>query len=311
VFQAMDNADSAEACFQFASKVEPASITARTRLGDMYVSQDRIEEAESAYLRSVAFNRDNWIAHRILGVFYYGQHRLADAAAAWNAGIELAPHDVLTLSNLGVVHYDRGEWREAQRMFLQSFKIHPNCQSCNNVASTLFLDHKYKQAASYFEMALTPEYCDSTGHLPWGNLASALYWMDDQRPRALQLYRHAIVLAEKELAVKPDSPRLIGKLVDYYAMSGDSTNSLAMIERAKPYLEKDNDIMYKVGSAYEKLGKHSAAIKQLASAVRHGYALTLIQADPVLRDLVLNPVFQEMTRNEAVADGASAAKNSH
>ena len=311
VFQAMDNADSAEACFQFASKVEPASITARTRLGDMYVSQDRIEEAESAYLRSVAFNRDNWIAHRILGVFYYGQHRLADAAAAWNAGIELAPHDVLTLSNLGVVHYDRGEWREAQRMFLQSFKIHPNCQSCNNVASTLFLDHKYKQAASYFEMALTPEYCDSTGHLPWGNLASALYWMDDQRPRALQLYRHAIVLAEKELAVKPDSPRLIGKLVDYYAMSGDSTNALAMIERAKPYLEKDNDIMYKVGSAYEKLGKHSAAIKQLASAVRHGYALTLIQADPVLRDLVLNPVFQEMTRNEAVADGASAAKNSH
>jgi tetratricopeptide (TPR) repeat protein len=170
---------------------------------------------------------------------------------------------VLTLSNLGVVHYDRGEWRDAQRMFLQAFKIHPNCESCNNVASTLFLDGKYKQAAAYFEMALTPEYCDSTGHLPWGNLASALYWIDDQRPRALQLYRHAILLAEKDLAATPDSPKLIGKLVDYYAMTGDSTRALEMIERAKPYLEKDDDMMYKVGSACEKIGRRSAAMKHL------------------------------------------------
>jgi hypothetical protein len=119
------------------------------------------------------------------------------------------------------------------------------------------------------------------------------------------------VLAEKELAEKPDSPRLIGKLVDYYAMSGDSTRALEMIERAKPYIEKDDDIMYKVGSAYEKMGKHSAAMKQLANAVRHGYALALIEADPVLRELNANPVFQEMTHTEAVADGASAAKNTH
>lgn len=311
VFHALERADSAEACFLFAAKVDPNNFIPRERLGNLYTSQNRIEEAERAYLRGVETNRDYWVAHRFLGLFYYLQHRPDDAEKAWEAAIRYAPRDVLTLSNLGVVHYDRGEWREAQRMFLQAFKIHPDCYSCNNVASSLFLDGKYKQAASYFEMALTPEYCDSTGHLPWGNLASALYWTDDQRPRALQLYRHAIVLAEKELAVKPDSPRLIGKLVDYYAMSGDSTNALAMIERAKPYLEKDNDIMYKVGSAYEKLGRHSAAVKQLANAVRHGYALSLIQADPVLKGLVENPVFQEMTRNEAVADGASAAKNNH
>ena len=311
VFRVSEDPDSAEACYQFAAQEDPNGITPRGRMGSLYASQDRIQESEREYRHAIETNHDNWIAHRYLGVFYYLQHRPDDAENAWLEANKLAPHDVLTLSNLGVVHYDRGEWRDAQRMFLQAFKIHPNCESCNNVASTLFLDGKYKQAAAYFEMALTPEYCDSTGHLPWGNLASALYWIDDQRPRALQLYRHAILLAEKDLAATPDSPKLIGKLVDYYAMTGDSTRALEMIERAKPYLEKDDDMMYKVGSACEKIGRRSAAMKHLTNAVRHGYALPLIQADPILKDLVANPVFQEMTRTEAVADGASATKNSN
>jgi tetratricopeptide (TPR) repeat protein len=255
-------------------------------------------------------NPDYWIAHRILGVFYYNQQRLDNAALAWQAAARYAPRDVVTLNNLGAVYYYRGMWSDAHDTFLRSFKIRPDCLSCNNVASTLFLDRKYREAASYFETALSPEYCDSTDHLVWGNLASALYWADGTRPRALAVYTRAIALAEKDLAAKPDAPDMIAKLVDYYAMSGDSVRAFTMIERASPYLEKDREVMYRVGSAYEKLGRRRSAIHHLANAVRHGYALPLILADPVLQDLITDPVFKEMTSNEAVADGAGATKGS-
>src|SRR5262249_7592725 len=138
VFRALDRADSAEACLLFATKVEPTNITARDWLGDLFVSQNRLQEAENSYLDAVRMNPDYWVAQRILGVFYDGQHRDDDAARAWQQAIALAPNDVLTLNNLGVVHYRRGEWRAAQQLFLQSFKTRPDCPSCDNVATTFF-----------------------------------------------------------------------------------------------------------------------------------------------------------------------------
>ena len=309
VFQSMEQADSAEAAYRFAVRVDPASTLARTGLGDLYTSQDRVQEAEESYRQSVLMNSDYWVAHRILGVFCFNQNRLDDAARAWQNAVRLAPGDILTLNNLGVVHYYRGEWRDAHATFLQSFKLRPNCESCNNVASTLFLAGKYDEAATYFELALAPEYCDSTNHMYWGNLASALYWSQGGRPRALSLYRNAINRAEAALEKDPDAADLIARLVDYYAMSGDSTRALTMITRAEPFLEKDEKVMYRVGSAYEKMGKRAPAMTHLANAVRHGYPLPLITADPVLRELVVDPRFQEMTRTEEVADGASAAKH--
>jgi hypothetical protein len=69
--------------------------------------------------------------------------------------------------------------------------------------------------------------------------------------------------------------------------------------------------MYRVGSAYEKMGDRALAMKHLGNAVHHGYALALIRSDPVLHDLIADPRFQEMTRTEAAAEGASAATHTH
>jgi hypothetical protein len=82
-----------------------------------------------------------------------------------------------------------------------------------------------------------------------------------------------------------------------------------MIARAEPFIDSNTDVMYRVGSALEKLGDRSAAMHHLGNAVRHGYALLLIKHDPVLKELVEDPVFVEMTRTDEAAEGASAATN--
>jgi serine/threonine-protein kinase len=308
-FRAQENADSAEACYRRVLALEPGNVTAGERLGNLYTGENRLREAEDCYLRATTENRDYWVAFRILGLFYYNQHRLDDAATAWDRALELAPRDVVTLNNLGAVHYYRGEWPQAQDAFLQSFRVRPDCLSCNNVATTLFLRGDFKAAAKYFELALSPAYCDSADYVGWGNWGSALYWTDDGRSRALPVYRRAITGAETALKASPDSPDIIADLVDYYAMTGDSTRARAMITRAQPYLEKDEKVMYRVGSAYEKLGERDMALHQLANAVRHGYPLPAILDDPVLRNLVHDLRFDEMVRNQVAAVGAEAARN--
>jgi tetratricopeptide (TPR) repeat protein len=311
VFRALERPDSAEACYLQASREDPASASACERLGDLYAAQARLQESEQSYLAAMHANPDYWITHRTLGVFYFSQHRIDDAAAAWNDALKLAPNDIVTLNNLGVVHYYRGEWSQAQNIFLRSFQIRPDCNSCNNVATSLFLDGQFKESASYFELALSPQYCDSTDHVVLGNLASALYWVDGSRPRAVTLYRRAIHLATSELDSNPNSPDLIARLVDYYAMVGDSLQARAMIARAEPFLQKDSDVMYRVGSACEKLGDRALAMKHLANAVRHGYQWPLIRSDPSLRDLVKDGRFLKMINIDAAAEGASAATHTH
>ncbi|HKW13330.1 MAG TPA: protein kinase [Candidatus Krumholzibacteria bacterium] len=310
VFRAMQLPDSAEACYRSAIEVDGTSFPARERLADLCASQSRFEEAEQSYRDAVAARSDYWVARRFLGAFYYDQHKLDKATTEWQTALALAPDDIQSMTNLGAVYYEQGNWAGAQRILLRAFQVRPDCNSCNNVATSLYLDGKFKAAASYFELALSPEYCDSTDGTVIGNLASTLYWVDGSRPRALELYRRAINLAEKALASTPESPRLVARLVNYYAMSGDSVRAREMIARAEPFLQKDSEVMYYVGSACEKLGNRPLAMRHLANAVRHGYQLSLIKSDPTLHDLVRDDRFLKMISIVDAADGAKAVSNS-
>lgn len=307
-FQTDNNTDSAEVYYRRALQLEPANVLSCERLGILYASEKRIKESEDCYLQAVHENPDCSIAYLKLGVFYYTQGRVDDAATAWRRALTLAPEDVIALNNLGAVQYFQGDWTQAGDTFMRSFHLRPDCASCNNIATVLFLKGDYKSAADYFELALSPAYCDSTNFMNWGNLASALYWAEGTRPEALKKYRRAILKAEDALKATPDSPEIIGYLIDYYAMTGDDVRAREMIRRAEPFLMKDSSVMYRVGSAYEKLGDRDLALHQLGNAFRHGYPLPQILRDPVLRDLVTDDRFQELIRAESTADGTQAAQ---
>jgi len=282
-------------------------VGAAQRLGRILAESERLDEAEGVYAGLTKAKPDYWVPHRTLGVFYNNQDRVDDATRELQRAVALAPHDALSLTNLGAVYYRQGDWTKFRELSLESFRIRPNCLSCDNVATALFFERKYAESAKYFELALSPEYCDSTDHLAWGNLASALYWVDGQRDRAIALYRKAARLADARLADKPDDHQLVGNLIDYYAMSGDSTQAMALIARADSIVGDDEHLMYRIGSAYEKLGRREQALHQLGDAFRHGMPLPEIAADPSLRDLVNDPIFKEMVRSQEAADGAKTA----
>jgi len=299
--------DSAASMFRLALARDPSNVGAAQRLGRILAESERLDEAEGVYAGLTKAKPDYWVPHRTLGVFYNNQDRVDDATRELQRAVALAPHDALSLTNLGAVYYRQGDWTKFRELSLESFRIRPNCLSCDNVATALFFERKYAESAKYFELALSPEYCDSTDHLAWGNLASALYWVDGQRDRAIALYRKAARLADARLADKPDDHQLVGNLIDYYAMSGDSTQAMALIARADSIVGDDEHLMYRIGSAYEKLGRREQALHQLGDAFRHGMPLPEIAADPSLRDLVNDPIFKEMVRSQEAADGAKTA----
>jgi tetratricopeptide (TPR) repeat protein len=218
----------------------------------------------------------------------------------------LAPADPLTLNNLGAVYHRRGEWARARQLFLRSFQAKPDCDSSANVAVTHYFDGNYAEAAKYFEFAL--QYCDTTTDGPWADLARALYWTKDGRPRSVRLYNKALRLADSELKHKPDDVDLMASVIDYQAMVEHADTASAMIERIKPLLKDNERAMYRVGAVEEKLGHREAALDLLGNAVRHGFPIPELRGDPMLKSLLADSRFQQMVSSDAAAEGAQAAR---
>jgi tetratricopeptide (TPR) repeat protein len=304
-FQRMQMPDSVEHYLRAATVAEPTLLTAYQRLGNFYVAQKRVDEAEATYRKLIDTCPDFWAAHLRLGLFCFEQRRVEDAQASWETALTLAPHDPLTLNNLGAVHHRRGEWAKARVLFLQSFQARPDCESSDNVALTHYFEGHFEDAAKYFEFAL--QYCDTTTDVPWGDLARALYWTSTGRPRAVSLYNKALLLARASLQEHPDDVQLMTSIMEYEAMSDNAAGAREMIERVRPLLKDDGHAMYRVASVVEKLGERTAALDLIADAIRHEFPIAEIRGDPMLKELTEDPRFLEMVHNEMAAEGAQAA----
>jgi len=143
---AREQPDSAAAMFDRARTRDPGDLTANHRLARLLVGQSRLDEAEAAYRNAIAARPDYWLAHRMLGAFHIAQDRLDEAAHALHTAHTLAPRDARSLDNLGVVYYRKGDWEKFRELSLQSFRIRPNCESCNNVATALYFEGKFAES---------------------------------------------------------------------------------------------------------------------------------------------------------------------
>jgi serine/threonine-protein kinase len=295
-------------CFKTALATAPGHPESSMRLAWIYDGEGRFDEAESLFLDSIRRYADFWATYFELGVLYYYHDRTEDALANWKKALDYAPGDVTTLSNIGAVYHGTGRWQLARQYFQRAFQISPTCETCSNMGLSYYFRGEYEEAARYYEFAL--EYCDTTEYDNWGNLAASLFWVDGQRERALETYRRAIRLAERARTARPDDHAIIRRLIDYYAMSGDRHKGLRMIAYGDSVAGDDASVLFRIGDAYELFGERQLALRYIGNALRRGYSLEEIETTPTLRELIKDPVFQEMRSTETREDSASATTTS-
>ena len=308
ISRAMGDGDAAIASFRTALSIDPDHLTASRRLAPAYWEANRADEGEAVLIAAIQSRPDFFGTQRTLGLFYYRFDRYDEAIEQFEKSLALAPNDGLSLNNLGAIHYSQGDWDRARAAFERSFRAWPECESCSNTALMLYFDGRFDESATYFEFAL--EYCNTTDHEAWGNWASALYWVDGQRGKAIEVFQTAIRIATDKLARTPDEdPDLIARLIDYYSMSGDDKSTREMIKRAQPFGETDSGVMKSIGDAYEKLGERKQALRYLDNAMRHHYPQEIIVRNPLLKDLLKDPVFQRMITNQENAEPTVGSKS--
>src|SRR5262245_28049182 len=104
---------------------EPDDFQARCRLGELYFSKGRLDDAlaevkkaiEMAEALRTEMNRSLAMYYSNLGTIYATKNMTDEAEAEFRHALEVFPQDVLALFNLGRVYADKKKYMEAKNYY--------------------------------------------------------------------------------------------------------------------------------------------------------------------------------------------------
>src|SRR5918994_6180663 len=112
---------------------EPDDFQARCRLGELYFSKGRLDDALTEVKKSIEMaeglraemNRSIAMYYSNLGTIYATKNMMDEAIAEFKKALETNPYDVLALFNLGRVNSERRQFVDARSYYERLVEITP------------------------------------------------------------------------------------------------------------------------------------------------------------------------------------------
>jgi serine/threonine protein kinase/tetratricopeptide (TPR) repeat protein len=278
--------------FKNALEIDPLYYDVYRELAKAYESLGDLKRAESTYKKAIELSPTYWANHNNLGKFYYMKGRYEEAARKFEDVVALTPDNTRGWNNLGASYFKLKRWPEARRAFERSVQIEPSYVVYSNIATLLFYEGRYADAAHAYEKALSLQ---STDFEVWGNLASAYFWSNN-RQRALETYKKAAQMAEEQRALNPRDASLWCKLAGYYSMVNKPQDARALLKEALTVAPKDGRVLGRSAMVYEQLGDRGLALQWLEKAFRQGFSPGELEYDPEMAALRADSRYQDLAQ---------------
>jgi Flp pilus assembly protein TadD len=225
---------------------------------------------------------DYWNAHRALGGFLFARGRIVDATDSYRKVTELRPGSASGFNNLGAALEMQGDLAGAEAAFRSSLQIEPSQSAYSNLGTVHYYQRRFDQAVDEYQHAIALASQDQT---LWGNLADAQWQQPDQRTHALDNYRRAIELAERDLAATREDAVTLAQLGHYCQRIGDTARARRYLDAALRAEPASPFVAYYAAVAAATLKDMAEARHQFDAAARNGYPRALLAADPSLHGI--------------------------
>lgn len=270
---------------------DPTDADAYIGLADAYEGEHKTAEAEIAYQRAVEADPSYAASHTAFGNFLAQHGRVSAAVPHFKRVTELVPASAAAFNNFGGALLMSGDFQSAASAFDRSLKIAPSRSAYSNSGTVYYFLGRFADAASAFRKAteMAPE-----DHRVWGNLADALYRLQDGRTAADESYRHAIALAERRISVNPSDATTWSQLAFYHARLGETSSATPCLSRAIAL--GGDDVFVQYYAALTELEEHhtEAAFQSLHRAIDLGYPTQMVRAAPEFAPVLQDRRFQNL-----------------
>jgi tetratricopeptide (TPR) repeat protein len=202
--------------------------------------------------------------------------------------------------NLGSTLYWLGELEAAEAAWQRALELAPNRMGYQNMGTLYYYQHRFADAADMHRRAIevAPE-----DHLAWGKLAAAQRYIEGQEDASQASYRRAIELVNERLAINPDDAEDLANLAAYLGNTGRAEEARRAAYRAMELAPEDPATHYFAAVAEIRGGSRDTALELLKSAVRHGYSVQLIAADPQFESVREEGVFKTLIAKNEIEPG--------
>ncbi len=273
---------------QKALALDPINSDAYRELAKTYNRMGRLKDAESTYMNAIAVRPGYWGTRNDLGGFYYRLGRYAEAEKEFRSVVELTPDNARGYMNLGVIAYSQKRYEEAGKMYEKSVAIKPSDAAYSNLGNVYYTLGQYAEAARYYEKAIQMNGRES---VRWHNLAAA-YQAAGESENARTAFQQTAALAEEQRRVNPRDPVLLIQLADAYSNLNQPLRARELLRQGLALAPDDVSNMFQASAIYEQLGDRKLALQWIAKAIKGGFSRDLIEKEPTLARLRLDPKFQ-------------------
>ena len=270
----------------------PSSDDAYRRLGRAYLTNGKKDEALQALETAIAINPYHWVNHGQLGYAHLTLGDYEKAAEAFRKSIDLDPENFSGHNDLGAAYLLAGRYAESAASFQNALAVKPNPDTYTNLGLALAYTGKKSEAVPMFEKAVEMQ---PSRELYVGNLADGYLWTG-QKEKALQTYRRAIELAQKDLEVNPRNALTRSRLAFFYSQIGQHDRARRFVDQARQLNPSDNTIMTYEAVIHAAAGRMPEAMDALRKALETGLRLSYVEADPNLAGLRADPRYRELVK---------------
>jgi superkiller protein 3 len=201
---------------------EPDDFQARCRLGELYFSKGRLDDALVEVKKSIEMaeglraemNRSLAMYYSNLGTIYATKNMTDEAQAEFKHALEVFPHDVLALFNLGRLHADKKQYLEAKNYYERLVEITPDDPIAWYNIAGVYVELDNPQVSDYNTIDMAIQCYLRTLELDPKHLEASFKLMD----LALNHKKTDLAIRVMEDAVEqnPDEPLAYYNLINVY-----------------------------------------------------------------------------------------------
>jgi tetratricopeptide (TPR) repeat protein len=273
-----------------ALQLAPNSDDGLRRLGFAYTANGQHEQSAAAFAEAVRVNPYYWNNYALLGGAYLRLGQNEKALAAYTEVTRRNPDEARGWAGVGMAYYKLGNWSASIPAFEKASVKEPSLRG--NLGVAYFYLGKYDEAAKAFAAAIQ----DSPDDPQFAESLADTYRWSNQPAKAAPAYDRAIEVAFKALKTNPKSTDALATLAGSFAKKGDDERALTFIRQARQIDPKYNDLIYREATIHAIAKRWPEAIASLREALRNGWPMREVQADPEMKELRERPEYAALLK---------------
>lgn len=290
MYQGLGRADEATEELRQVLALQPRSDNAHLVLATIHAEKGEWDAAVEEANAAIALRPNYWRNHAELGDTLLRAGRLDEAIAAYRRLTELQPDSPRGYQRLGRALQGAGRIEEALANYEKAAAIRPTSGWYSNMGTLHYWRGDYARAAAAYQRAieLAPNEAD-----PYANLGDALQKLG-QPERAADNYRRAILEVRKALAVKANDSLNVASLALYQAKLGMKDAAASSIELATTLSPQEPEVLHVRAIVHALAGRTTPACEALTEALARGKSAEEVRNADELKTLKNCPAYDRV-----------------